>query len=91
MTVGRMTVGRRTENRTTTLALLQFFRKNEERRTAFPSITMSYCVNGITLLVLIAGVTLLSVGITFGSAPLLIGGIVGLAVSSLIGAFSRMH
>jgi hypothetical protein len=89
MTVGR-TVGRATENRTTTLALLQFFRKIEEGMTTTPSITMKYWVTGISLLFLIAGGTMLGFGIAVGSAPLLIGGIVGLAVSSLMGAFSRM-
>ena len=51
---------------------------------------MRYCVNGVSLLFLIAGATLLSVGVAFGSSPLLIGGVVGLAVSCLIGMFSNM-
>jgi len=51
---------------------------------------MKYWVTGISLLFLIAGGIMLGFGIAVGSAPLLIGGIVGLAVSSLMGAFSRM-
>ena len=83
-------VGRATENRTTTLALLHFFRKIEERKDGNPSITMKYWVTGISLLFLIAGGTMLGVGIAVGSAPLVIGGVTCLALCGLMGIFSRM-
>jgi hypothetical protein len=83
-------VGRTVRNRTTTLALLHFFRKIEEGKDGNPSITMKYWVTGISLLFLIAGGTMLGIGIAVGSAPLVIGGVSCLALCGLMGIFSRM-
>lgn len=51
---------------------------------------MRYYIAGVSLLFLITGGTLLGVGIALGSTPLLIGGVIGLALSGLIGVFSNM-
>jgi len=51
---------------------------------------MMYRIAGISLFFLIAGGTLLGVGIALGSSPFLIGGVMGLAIGGLIGIFSNM-